>query len=105
MKQPLADLSFWSGSVGSVRAYAYPAVDPDGNGGISLILDTVQVIEPVYGDGGMDDFDEVATAPKAAADLDDFSPAPVAQSYAPAAAQAAAQARPLNEVLGDDIPF
>ena len=41
------------------------------------------------------------TAPKASADFDDFSPAPVAQSYQPAAAPA----RPIKEVLGDDIPF
>jgi hypothetical protein len=34
-------------------------IDPDGNGGISLLLDAVQVTEARYGDGGMDDFDTV----------------------------------------------
>lgn len=58
-KQPLADLSFWGGSKGTVRAWGVAVVDPEGNGGISLLLDAVQVTEPVYGDGGMDDFDMV----------------------------------------------
>ena len=58
-KQPLADLGFWGGSEGTVRAWAVGVVDPDGNGGISLLLDAVQVTNPRYGDGGMDDFDTV----------------------------------------------
>jgi len=58
-KQPLADLGFWGGSRGTVRAWGVAVVDPDGNGGISLLLDAVQVTEAVYGDGGMDDFDTV----------------------------------------------
>lgn len=98
MKQPLENLAIWSGSKGAIRAWAFPAVDPEGVGGISLILDTVQVTEPIYGDGGLDDFDEVATPAKPRDDFDDFS--------APAAAPKPQQpAKPLNEVLGDDIPF
>jgi hypothetical protein len=99
-KNPLADLAIWSGSVGSIRAWAFPAVDPEGKGGISLILDTVQVTKPIYGDGGLDDFDLDHSAPKG--DFDDFGPTP-----APAAAPARVQepSKPLNEVLGDDIPF
>ena len=58
-KQPLADLNIWGGSKGSVRAWAIAVVDPDGAGGISLLLDAVQVTEARYGDGGMDDFDTV----------------------------------------------
>ena len=58
-KQPLADLNIWGGSKGSLRAWAVAVVDPDGNGGISLLLDAVQVTEARYGDGGMDDFDTV----------------------------------------------
>lgn len=58
-KQPLADLNIWGGSKGTVRAWAIAVVDPDGFGGISLLLDAVQVTEARYGDGGMNDFDTV----------------------------------------------
>ena len=59
-KQPIADLAFWGGTKGTVRAWAVAVVDPDGQGGISLILDAIQLTEsPRYGDGGMDDFDTV----------------------------------------------
>jgi len=58
-KAPLADLNIWGGSKGTVRAWAVAVVDPDGLGGISLLLDAVQVTEARYGDGGMDDFDTV----------------------------------------------
>ena len=86
-KLPLEDKSIWSGSKGSVRVVAYPTTDPDGNGGISLILDVVQVTEAVYGGDNLDDFDSVEPAvsdlddfdgpsadPKAKADLDDEIP-------------------------------
>jgi hypothetical protein len=58
-KALLADLNIWGGSKGTVRAWAVAVVDPDGLGGISLLLDAVQVTEARYGDGGMDDFDTV----------------------------------------------
>ena len=58
-KAPLADLNIWGGSKGTVRAWAVAVIDPDGLGGISLLLDAVQVTEARYGDGGMDDFDTV----------------------------------------------
>jgi hypothetical protein len=67
-KQPLADPAIWSGSVGTVRFYAAPTTDPDGNAGISLFFDAVQVTEAVYGGNGMDDFDERPMAKPAAAD-------------------------------------
>ena len=92
-KQPLSDLAFWGGSTGTVRAWAVAVVDPDGNGGISLLLDAVQVIDAKYGDGGMDDFDSVApVAPK-----DD----PFGDTGQPAAKQPSKVAVD----LGDDIPF
>lgn len=99
-KAPLADLNIWSGSVGTIRAWAFPAVDPEGKGGISMILDVVQVTEPKYGDGGLDDFDDVAPAAKS--DLDDFGPTPKPTAPPPRVQE---PAKPLNEVLGDDIPF
>ena len=54
----LEDKAIWTGSKGSVRALAFPTTDPDGKGGISLLLDAVQVIEAVYGSDNLeDDFD------------------------------------------------
>ena len=96
-KQPLADLAFWGGSKGSIKVTAYPVTDPDGNGGVSLLIDTVQVTHAVYGGGGLDDFDEVATTMEGGIDasLDDFGPA-----TAPAP-----QATPAPAELEDEIPF
>ena len=97
MKQPLADTAFWGGSKGSIKVTAYPVTDPDGNGGVSLLIDTVQVTHAVYGGGGLDDFDEVATTMEGGIDasLDDFGPA-----TAPAP-----QAAPAPAELEDEIPF
>lgn len=53
--KPLEDKAIWSGSVGSVRALAFPTTDPEGKGGISLLLDAVQVTEPVYGGDNLED--------------------------------------------------
>jgi hypothetical protein len=96
-KQPLADLAFWGGSKGSIKVTAYPVTDPDGIGGISLLIDTVQVTHAVYGGGGLDDFDEVPTTMEGGVDasLDDFGPA-----TAPAP-----QAAPSPAELEDEIPF
>lgn len=93
-KQPIEKLDFWGGSVGTVRAWAVAVVDPDGNGGISLLLDAVQVTDAKYGDGGMDDFDTVEVKKPAE---DPFE-----------TPKAAAQAKPkqsLADDLGDDLPF
>ena len=95
MKQPLADLTFWGGSKGSIKVTAYPVTDPDGIGGVSLLIDTVQVTHAVYGGGGLDDFDEVPTTMAGGVDeaLDDFGPA----------AAPAPEAAP--DELQDEIPF
>jgi hypothetical protein len=50
-------LDIWSGSTGTVRVRAFPTVDPDGVGGISLLLDTVQIIKPRYGSANLDGFE------------------------------------------------
>lgn len=88
-KQPLADLAFWGGSKGTVRAWAVAVVDPDGNGGISLLLDAVQVTEARYGDGGMDDFDTVESK------ADPFEQKPLAEQ----------KRETIKEELGDEIPW
>lgn len=54
---PLEDAAIWSGSKGDLRVLAFGTTDPDGRGGISLLLDVVQVKEAVYGgDNLSDDF-------------------------------------------------
>jgi len=90
-KQPLADLAFWGGSKGTVRAWAVAVVDPEGNGGISLLLDAVQVTEARYGDGGMDDFDTVESK----AD-------PFEQARQPLQEE---KRQSIKEELADDIPW
>lgn len=90
---PLADKAFWTNSVGTARLLAFPIVDPEGSGGISLMLDVLQVTEAVYGGEDLSDFSAtemkiekpavdddpfglppVTEAPKASADLDDEIP-------------------------------
>jgi len=64
-KNALANRRIWSGSKGSVSVIAFPTKDPEGNAGISLILDKVQVTEPVYGGGNLDGFDQAPASDKA----------------------------------------
>lgn len=96
-KQPLADRNIWGGSKGNLRVNAYPATDPDGVGGISLLIDTVQVTHAVYGGSNLDDFDDVQTTSTGGgqdAGLDDFA---LDASPSPALAR--------GSVDTDEIPF
>lgn len=88
-KQPLADLNIWGGSKGTVRAFAVAVVSPDGDGGVSLLLDAVQITEARYGDGGMDDFDEVQSK------ADPFEAKPLTQEKRQA----------IKQEMDDEIPF
>ena len=90
-KQALADLNIWGGSKGTVRAWAIAVVDPEGAGGISLLLDAVQVTEARYGDGGMDDFDTVETK----SDPFEKEKAPLTESKRAA----------IRQEMDDEIPF
>ena len=96
MKKDLEDKGIWTGSKGTIRCTAVPVNNPNGEGGITLLFDTVQVTHAVYGGGGLDDFEETGTTfhnGQGGSDLDDFnSPAPAAKP-APAAD------------LADEIPF
>ena len=96
MKQPMTDLNFWGGSEGNLKVTAYPVTDPNGMGGISLLLDIVQVTKAVFGGGGLDDFDEVAPTGGAFAD---FDAKPAADPFADIPKTAA------NDLDMDDIPF
>jgi len=60
-KKPLENRAFWSGSKGSVKVIAFPSKDPSGGGGISLLLEAVQVVEPLYNSDDLDGFDVVDT--------------------------------------------
>lgn len=91
-KQPLEDRAIWSGSKGSIRVIAYPSTHPKGDKGISLLIDALQIVEPVYGSADNDDF-EAIEVPKVegTAGNDPF---------------AAAAPAPVNADLGgDDLPF
>ena len=94
-KQPLENKAIWTGSRGTLRVIAFPSKSPQGEGGISLLLDAVQVIEPVYGGDGLDDFDSYtpATAP---ANDDPFGLPPVQESK---------PAPSIADELSDEIPF
>lgn len=60
-KQPLADLSIWSGSTGNLKVSMLPTHNPkQEQWGIKLLLSAVQVIEAKYADQS-DDFDAVDT--------------------------------------------
>jgi len=74
-----------------VRAWAVGVISPDGEGGISLLLDAVQVTEARYGDGGMDDFDTVESK----AD-------PFEQARKPLDEQ---KRESIKQELDDEIPF
>jgi hypothetical protein len=88
-KRPLAEKSIWSGSTGNLRLLAFAATDPDGKGGISLLLDTVQVVNAVYGGDNLDDFEVVQGGTTITAE-DDFDAPQPAQAAKPAPAPAMA---------------
>jgi hypothetical protein len=96
MKQPMTDLNFWGGSEGNIKVIAYPVTDPNGNGGVSLLIDTAQVTKAVYGGGGLDDFDEVAPT---GGSHTEFDAKPAADPFADIPRSAN------NDLAMDDIPF
>ena len=61
----LADKAIWSGSRGNIRVQAFPTTDPDGAGGVSLLLDAVQVVEAKYGGDGLEGDFEIVEADSA----------------------------------------
>lgn len=100
---PLADRRIWSGSVGNVRLIAYPVQNPDGDGGISLLLDTIQVTKAIYGsEQDIDDFEPVkmymekVEGKENDVEADPFGLPPITKQV---------QAAPVNDVFDDEIPF
>ena len=81
-KLPMAEKNIWSGSTGNLRILAFAATNPDGEGGISLLLDTVQVVNAIYGGDNLDDFDQVASDTTITAE-DDFDAPPPAKVAPP----------------------
>lgn len=92
-KKPLADRAIWSGSRGHIAFSAFPVVDPDGQGGISLQLSAVMVTDPVYGSN--DPFADIPAGTGFGDDVDDGDP--FSNDTAPAGAAS-------NEI-NDEIPF
>jgi hypothetical protein len=68
----LAEKNIWSNSKGNLRVLAFPTTDPDGSGGISLLLDVVQVVEAVYGGDNLEDDFGPAQAGKTLSADDEF---------------------------------
>jgi len=66
----LDEKAIWSGSKGDLRVLAFAATDPDGVGGISFLLDVVQVKEAVYGGDNIEE--DFAPAKPSARDLSGF---------------------------------
>lgn len=83
----LEDKAIWTGSVGNIRALAFPTTDPDGKGGISLLLDAVQVTEAVYGGDSLED---------------DFGPAQVTDPFGDEPEQTAKPAPAPAPAMADD---
>jgi hypothetical protein len=99
--QELPDKRIWSGSKGKIRALAFPTKNgTTGEHGISLMLDTVQVTEAVYGgDNLADDFGPPQRAASTPAD-------PFADDLAPAKAGAAGPGLERDvPTFEDDLPF
>lgn len=77
----MADKAIWSGSEGHVRVVAFPATDPDGTGGISLLLDAVLVTKPEYGSDNLeDDFGDPELPEAGATEQSESKPAAAATS-------------------------
>lgn len=53
--QPFDAARLWTGTIGRLRMNAVPTTDPDGFGGVSLLLDAVQIIKPEYGGDNLED--------------------------------------------------
>ena len=96
-KKGLANKRLYTGSVGNAVILAFPVSDPDGNGGVSLILDKLQVTKAVYGSTD-DDFDTVETeviqSDKKEDTLDEFGLPPMKE-----------QQQAATDDFDDEIPF
>ncbi len=113
-KQPLADLSIWSGSTGNIKFSMLPTFNPKKEQwGIKLLLSAVQVIEAKYADQS-DDFDAVNTGVD---EVDPFGipmdeksdkqPAPTTPSFdlEIEGQEQAAKYDAVNPDMDDEIPF
>lgn len=100
---PLADKAIWTGSVGTARCIAFPSVDPQGNGGISLLLDAIQVTKAVYGQDDNSDFTPVAMQTEVKGDAAPQDDDPF--GLPPVQTPQAAPPQPVSLSLDDEIPF
>jgi len=106
MKKPLEDVDIWSGSRGNIKVTAFPTVDPDNIGGISFLIDVVQVVHAVYGSAGLDDFDEIpdgtSTGGENKPEFDDFASEPDTEVEAKPAAKPKPKPKPAPVVEEED---
>lgn len=112
--QPLADRAIWGGSMGNLRLLAFPTTDPDGVGGISLLLDVIQITSAVYGGSNLEDdfsveegsgFGEADAGGQELTADDAFDePEPARAKANPAAAKKPAAA-PVHDDIDDEVPF
>ena len=89
-QKDLEDKAIWSGSTGHLRLLAFPATNPTtGEGGISLMLDAVQVTDAVYGSDNLeDDFGPAVQDEPFSAAPDTPAPAPAPEPEPEVAAAA-----------------
>lgn len=73
-RMPLENRAFWGGSTGNIKVTMMPSLNQSsGEWGISLLLDSAQVLEAIYGDAA-EDFEIVEGAGGNAYDFDDEIP-------------------------------
>jgi hypothetical protein len=84
------DLKIWSDSIAHVRLFAVPSKNPqNGQGGVTLLLDAVQVMKAEYGSDGLED--DFGPAEEADPDFgDEATTPPPAQTAQPAPAASGA---------------
>lgn len=80
MNDEITRVDFWSGSRGRLCISMRPTVDPkSGSGGLRFFLDSIQLLEPIYGGG----FDEVPNAASNSIQAAPVVPAPAAPMAPP----------------------
>lgn len=73
-RMPLEDRNFWGGSTGNIKVTMMPTLNQSsGQWGVSLLLDSAQIVKAVYGDAA-EDFDVVEAQGGNAYDFDDEIP-------------------------------
>ena len=98
--RPLEDLGFWSGSTGNVKFAMWPSHNQSNNQwGISLLLESVQVVHAIFGEGGADGGQDWGVIPGATIVV------PKTPSDGSVPAHIIDQVETVGEQINDEIPF